>query len=112
MTLLTTQEFMDKFGMDLKKPLPRPAVVDLGALAWCQPCKILHPLLQDLEQEYKGIDFYEVDVDTEQTLAQDLNVSGIPTMYYLKGEGTVDMTVGLLTKKGLKDRFDALLTAQ
>ena len=108
MKLLNRKEFIETFGLDLKKSLLRPAVVDFKA-PWCGPCRVLHPILKDLEKTYKGIDFYEVDTDEEQELAFTLNISGIPTLYYFKGEGTFDVTVGLLTRKGLEDKCDVLL---
>ena len=110
MKVLNKVEFIEKFGADLKKPLDRPAVVDFKA-QWCQPCKVLHPILESMEQKYRGIDFYEVDTDDQQELAGDLNVSGIPTLYYLKGEGMMDITVGLLTSKGLEEKFNTFLGA-
>ena len=41
----------------------RPAIVDFYA-TWCGPCKMMHPILEELSKEYSGkVDIYQIDVD-------------------------------------------------
>lgn len=52
---------------------------------WCGPCKILKPVIETLStsEEYKGIDFYKVDVDESQELSNSLKIVSLPTLIIL-----------------------------
>jgi thioredoxin 1 len=57
-----------------------PALVDFWA-AWCGPCKMIAPLLDELSTEYAGrVKICKVDVDTSPETAAKFNVRGIPTL--------------------------------
>ncbi len=87
----------------------RPALVDFYA-DWCPPCKLLAPVLAQLETEYAGrIDFYRVDVDAAKALATAHGVTSIPTLH-LANDGHVHETVtGFEPADALRKRLDALL---
>lgn len=101
MTLLNRENFIQFFGLDMTKVLPKPTIIKLGA-DWCIPCKQIHPVLEALEKEHPEIDFYEVDLGVNQELAEDLHISSIPTMFFLKGEGTFKTLYGYADKKKLE----------
>jgi thioredoxin 1 len=86
-----------------------PALVDFWA-AWCGPCKMIAPLLDELADEYAGrIKICKVDVDSNPETAQKFNVRGIPTLLVFKN-GTVEATkVGALSKAQLVEFVDSLL---
>ena len=75
-----------------------PALVDFWA-AWCGPCKMIAPLLDELSTEYAGrIKVCKVDVDSNPETAAKFNVRGIPTLLVFKN-GAVEATkVGALSK--------------
>jgi thioredoxin 1 len=86
-----------------------PALVDFWA-AWCGPCKMIAPLLDELSTEYAGrIKICKVDVDTSPETAAKFNVRGIPTLLVFKN-GTVEATkVGALSKAQLVEFVDSIL---
>ncbi|HAU02173.1 MAG: thioredoxin TrxA [Porticoccaceae bacterium] len=86
-----------------------PALVDFWA-AWCGPCKMIAPLLDELSTEYAGrIKVCKVDVDSNPETAAKFNVRGIPTLLVFKN-GAVEATkVGALSKNQLVEFVDGLL---
>ena len=86
-----------------------PALVDFWA-AWCGPCKMIVPLLDELSTEYAGrVKICKVDVDTSPETAAKFNVRGIPTLLVFKN-GTVEATkVGALSKAQLVEFVDSIL---
>lgn len=73
----------------------RPAVVDFYA-DWCAPCKTAAPILEELAEKYKGkVDFYRVNTDNEQELAQIFGIRTIPSFLWIPAQGEPQMTSGI-----------------
>lgn len=77
-----------------------PVLVDFWA-AWCGPCMMQAPVLDELAAEYDTVKIGKVNVDEEQLLAMKFSVTGIPTMIYFKGGEAAETLVGLRSKEQL-----------
>lgn len=93
-------EAMDKSGI---------AVVDFSA-EWCGPCRMLAPVLEELSGEMEGkISFYNVDVDGNQALASQYNITNIPALLILKDGKQQDILVGFRPKEELQAAFERFI---
>lgn len=87
-------------------------VVDFFA-NWCQPCKAITPILEELEYEYNGkVSFTKINVDIEQQNVAKFSVRGIPTILIFKNGNLITKATGtgVRTKSDLKTKIDVLLT--
>lgn len=64
---------------------------------WCGPCRMIAPVLTELEAEGK-ITYYKVNVDESPDLAREYQVMSIPTLIYYKDGKQRDTTVGMQRK--------------
>ncbi len=68
---------------------------------WCGPCKILSPLMENLDEKNKdkGMKFVKINVDEEQELAGLFGVMSIPTVIVFKDGKLVNQRVGVSSKE-------------
>jgi len=109
---LTTKDFKEKvFNYEKEKEWKYegilPAIIDFYA-DWCQPCKMVAPVLEDLAREYAGqIMIYKVNTEEEQELASVFGIQSIPTLLFIPKEGQPQAAMGALPKhsfeKAIKD---------
>lgn len=70
---------------------------------WCGPCKMVAPILEQLNDEYQGkLNIIKVDVDAEQALAQRYSIMSIPTLMLFKDGNVVGQVLGFQAKPMLK----------
>ena len=78
------------------------AVIDLYA-DWCAPCKMLAPVIEELEGELTDVKFCKINVDKERELAAMFKVSSIPMVAVITNNTLVDFHVGYASKDALRD---------
>lgn len=87
----------------------KPVVIDFGA-AWCGPCKVVEPLMEELAGQYEGqVVVGKCDIEANNEIALKYGVRNIPTILYVKGGTVVDKQVGATTKAKLEEKLVKLL---
>ena len=84
-----------------------PVVIDFHA-TWCGPCKVLSPILEELESEVENVDFVKLDVDQYPEIAGANQVMGVPTVVILKDGEVKERFVGVQPKETIKEKITAL----
>ena len=72
-------------------------LVDFWA-PWCGPCNMVTPILEDLDKERTDVKITKVNIDDNQNIATDLQISSIPTLILYKDGNIVERTTGALPK--------------
>jgi len=86
-----------------------PVLVDFWA-AWCRPCIMAAPVLEELAKEYaEKITFAKLDVDQNAQVAAKYNIMAIPNLIIFKEGKPVSQIVGYKPKEELKKDLDAVL---
>ena len=75
-------------------------VVDCYA-SWCGPCKMLAPIVEELSDELKDIQFYKLDVDALEDIAYEYRIMSIPTLLVFEKGNLTKTLVGFKTKEEL-----------
>jgi len=86
-----------------------PVMIDFWA-TWCGPCRMLSPTVEELASEYEGrVVVAKCNVDDCEDVSMRFGIRNIPTLLFFKNGEMVDRTVGLQSKKDLKEKLDSLL---
>lgn len=87
----------------------RPVVIDFYT-TWCGPCKMMAPIVEETAKAYAGkVDFYKVDIEKEQELAQTFGIQSIPTFLYIPAKGKPTMQMGAMSKETFEKMVDEYL---
>ena len=86
-----------------------PVVVDFWA-EWCQPCKMLSPVLDSVASKYAGqLRVVKCNVDENQDIASRYGVMSIPNLIFFKDGQVVNQAVGYMNESQLSQKVDEVL---
>ena len=111
---LTKADFLTKVfdyenNKDWKYQGELPAMIDFYA-DWCQPCKMVAPVLEELSDEYADkVKIYKIDTEAEQELASVFGIRSIPSLLFIPVDGKPQMSQGALPKQALIEAIDNVL---
>ncbi len=114
---LTTAEFKEKVfdyenNKEWKYAGDVPCIIDFYA-DWCQPCKIVAPVLEELEEEYQGkIKVYKVDTEAERELAAVFGIQSIPSLLFVPVDAQPQMAMGALPKETFEQAIKDVLKVE
>jgi thioredoxin 1 len=85
-----------------------PVAVDFWA-SWCSPCHVMTPILRNLAKEFEGrVIFAKVDVTSNRDLAEQFNITSIPTVLFFKNGKEWDRVSGVKTRQQLRKTLESL----
>ena len=62
---------------------------------WCGPCKVLTPVMENVQTKFQGVSFESVDIDSQFEVAQKYYVRSVPTVIVEKNGEEVQRFVGV-----------------
>jgi len=88
------------FDQEIKKGV---TLVDFHA-NWCGPCRMLAPVLEQVEKEIQGkAEIGKVDIDEAQKVASNFQITSVPTLILFKDGKEVNRLVGLRNAAAVKE---------
>lgn len=107
---LTLESFKEKIfdfenNKEWKYKGELPCLIDFYA-DWCGPCKMVAPVLEELQKEYEGkINIYKIDTEDQQELAGMFGIKSIPSLLFVPMEGQPQMAMGAMPKESFVKAF-------
>src|SRR5512133_1043887 len=86
-----------------------PAIIDFYA-DWCSPCKMVAPILEELQSEYGDkLTIFKVNTEEQQELASIFGIQSIPSILFVPLDGQPQMAMGALPKDTFKTAINDVL---
>lgn len=86
-----------------------PVVIDFWA-AWCGPCRLIAPIVDELAVEYAGkVKVCKLDVDNNQNTAMKYGIRSIPMLLFFKNGEVVDSILGAVPRNTIVNKLESVL---
>ena len=82
-------------------------IIDCWA-AWCGPCRMLSPIVDELSEQYTQINFGKLNVDENGTISQRFQIMAFPRLLFFKNGALIDTLVGAVPKSVIEDKIHIL----
>jgi thioredoxin 1 len=111
---LTMETFKEKvFNFETNKEWKfegdTPCLIDFYA-NWCGPCKVVAPVLEELQKEYgTKLNIYKVNTEEQRELLAMFGIQSIPSLLFVPKEGKPQMAMGALPKETFYQAFEEVL---
>jgi thioredoxin 1 len=70
---------------------------------WCQPCKKVRPIVEELNREIADVTFQIIDVDIENDLVKTFQITSVPTFILFENEEQINRITGAQTREKLNE---------
>lgn len=109
---MSASTLIDVDDMSLEQEIRRtgvPIVIDFWA-PWCQPCKLVHPILEKMAERYGStVKFLRMNIDKEKVKPAQYAIRSIPTLLFFK-DGTIkNQLTGLQSENSIDQAIQNLL---
>ena len=88
----------------------QPVLVDFWA-PWCGPCRIVHPILEEIAGERDDLRIVSINTDENQQTAARFDILSIPTLILFKDGAEAKRVIGAVPKRRLEAELEPALAA-